>query len=218
MSEGVKSLVWLNLSACKIGDEGLGSLLSGNPMLEVLRLSMLCGNECLTDEGLSHGLRWTKRLKEADLSGTRQVGSRSLAAICRYCKELQLLSLAGCVRIGDQDMISLSQSRGVANLRHIDLCGCEDLSAEGVGRFLRAGENLRCVNLNMIPAITEDAIEAMQCDVDNESLMWVYSRSKMTDAKHSGLKLPNAPPPKEKKGGKGKKGKGGGKKGGKKKK
>ena len=85
-----------------------------------------------------------------------------MATIARYNKELRLLSLAGCVRIGDQDMISLSQSRGVANLTHIDLCGCEDLSPEGGGRFLRAAENLRCVNLNMIPAITEDAIGAMQ--------------------------------------------------------
>lgn len=118
---GIKRVQVLSLK------KSLKDLVNGIPNLESLSLSG-CYN--LTDTSLEGVfVRDLPLLKELNLSLCKDVSDQSMQRISTSCKNLEVLDLAGCSKITNASLMSISHLK---HLRKLNLRSCRQISDRGI--------------------------------------------------------------------------------------
>jgi len=121
VKRGIKRVQVLSLK------KSLKELVNGMPNLESLNLSG-CYN--LTDSSLEGVfIRDLSSLKELNLSLCKDVSDQSMQRISTSCKNLEVLDLAGCTKITNASLMSISHLK---NLRKLNLRSCRQISDRGI--------------------------------------------------------------------------------------
>lgn len=167
LATGMERLDEVNFSSCpQLSSEGVRAFISCcNTSLTSLNLSR-CG--ALTDDVLgwvtgSLGPQGSqtrcRRLLSLDLSYTKNVCDRGLAALGAGCRALQFLDLEGLDQISDGGVSLIVQ--GCKSLRVLSLKRCHQLSNVTLGHIGKYGVQLRTLNLSGCYGMSSAGLLAM---------------------------------------------------------
>lgn len=158
VSSGCLESVYL-FRCWRLSDKGLFNLLKHNgPRLRNLEFSG-CNN--LSDKTLKHVQRFCPNLKSIDLTRCPLVTDIGLNFLADGCPELESLLLYADSGLSSSSYIAIAQ---LINLRSLDLCGHENLSAQALVSILSAcGNNLEYLNLSWCVNVS-DAVLAHVMD------------------------------------------------------
>ncbi|KAL0968389.1 hypothetical protein UPYG_G00266240 [Umbra pygmaea] len=129
---GCSSLLSLDISGCKITDQGL-TVLGGNPGLK-----KLVASECvwITDVGIEELCRQVSGLEYLDVSHCVALSDLAIKALSLYCRNVITLHVSGCPKMTDMAVQYLTG--GGHYLRDLDVSGCVFLT-ERTARLLQRG-------------------------------------------------------------------------------
>lgn len=130
----------LDLSGCKISDEGLKSLAK----IKSLQVLKLANNDSLTDQGVRY-LAGLEQLESLDLTKCTGVTEESLIQLVKECPKLQHLFLKGC-SLTDSGVQKLTL--GKAKLLSLRFTGIGDTGLRAVAAAFPKLEVLRVDNSN----------------------------------------------------------------------
>jgi F-box/leucine-rich repeat protein 2/20 len=168
----------LNISGCKfVSQRGLKELRS-LPALEVLTASKcdftdasireiaalpalrslsVAGSPRATVNGLK-ALAALEKLEVLDLSGSPAVTSDVLNALNDRLQKLQSLTLANCSHLANPGLKALGNMK---HLHTLNLAGCEQLEACGMGFLVRTLPDLKVLDLSGCADIDDDAVKEL---------------------------------------------------------
>ncbi|KAM6925938.1 F-box and leucine-rich repeat protein 13 [Lycodopsis pacificus] len=111
------SICSLDISGCKIQDQGLASL-------EGIRLKKLVLAECVsvTDVGMQKLCKTVRDLEYVDVSHCEALSDSAIRAVSFYCRGLVTLRMSGCPKMTDMAVHYLTS--GSQYLRELDVSGC----------------------------------------------------------------------------------------------
>lgn len=96
-------------------------------------------------------------LIQLSLKGAKLLSTQSAVAITQFCPHIEWLSLSGCCKISDQELVTLSQLQ----LQYLDLSECHKITDNGLevlatqlARSLHA-LLLRCFQVNALFSVTK---------------------------------------------------------------
>jgi len=206
LSERIRTLKVINFKGCAgITSAGLKAVCAMNPNMREVHMAMN-DQPTMTDDGVAGAMACMKRLEMLDICGCKNVGRLTAAAVCRNCHYITRLNLASLPRLDGADILRIL--RDLKKLEFLDICGNADVSPQALHEGVQVSRSLAHLNLSLIPAVTEDFIQALKKSQPALQVVWHSVKHVHELDLEYVLRLPDQREKKKKKGAKKKGGKG----------
>ncbi|XP_056596470.1 dynein regulatory complex subunit 6 [Triplophysa dalaica] len=159
------SLIALDITGCKIHDQGLAALGS------IHSLRKLTAIECafITDNGIKVFCRQCRHLELLDVSHCVSLSDRAMKALSFFCKTIATVRIAGCFKMTDTAVKYLTRAGHF--LRELDVSGCSLLTDHTPSFMMCSCPHLRSVNMLYCRNISKQAALKLRCHVQQ----WKHS-------------------------------------------
>nr|XP_055049052.1 dynein regulatory complex subunit 6 [Misgurnus anguillicaudatus] len=159
------SLIALDITGCKIHDQGLEALGSNRS------LRKLTAAECvfITDNGIKMFCRQCRHLQSLDASHCVSLSDRAMKALSFFCKTISTVKIAGCPKMTDTAVKYLTRAGHF--LRELDVSGCCLLTDHTPSFLLCSCPHLQSVSMLYCKNISKQAALKLQRRVQQ----WKYS-------------------------------------------
>jgi len=160
-SSDCKSLTWLNVSRCRVGDEATRALLCACPNLRAVYLSMVP----LTDLTLAGIAAACPLLREVHMTGCAMISDEGVHRIAVGCPQLRTVSLTGCGGLTDIGITSLATS-----CQHLSQLYAQGCCGVGSASVLALGKGCPCLtllDLRGCSAISASSVEQLHALLPN---------------------------------------------------
>ncbi|KAI7812025.1 putative F-box/LRR-repeat protein 13, partial [Triplophysa rosa] len=159
------SLIALDITGCKIHDQGLAALGS------IRSLRKLTATECVfvTDNGIKIFCRQCRHLELLDVSHCVSLSDRAMKGLSFFCKTIATVRIAGCIKMTDTAVKYLTRAGHF--LRELDVSGCSLLTDHTPSFLMCSCPHLRSVNMLYCRNISKQAALKLRCRVQQ----WKHS-------------------------------------------
>lgn len=160
------SLTTLDLSNCALlNDDALGwiagTLGPQGSLTQCTRLLSLdvSHSKSITDRGLAALGIGCKALQFVNLEGLERIGSAGILSLIQGCKMLRVLSLKKCMQLNDTALVHIGKHG--AQIRSLNLSSCYNLSSKGLLAMVPGTSLLQSLNLEGCLNMREDILAAV---------------------------------------------------------
>ncbi|XP_051979119.1 dynein regulatory complex subunit 6 [Xyrauchen texanus] len=163
------SLVSLDITGCKIQDQGLAAL-GANQSLRKLTAS-----ECvsITDHGIKMFCRQSRHLELLDVCHCVCLSDQAIEVLSIFCRNITTVRLAGCPKMTDTSVKYITRVGHF--LKELDVSGCFLLTDCTPSFLLRSCPQLRSIRMLNCKNITKEAALKLQCRVQH----WRHSNDNL---------------------------------------
>lgn len=160
------SLTTLNLSNCaSLNDDAMGwiagTLGPQGSLTQCTRLLSLdiSHSKSITDRGLAALGIGCKALQFVNLEGLERIGSEGILNLVQGCKMLRVLSLKRCMQLTDRALVHIGKHG--SHIRSLNLSSCYNLSSKGLLAMVPGTSLLQSLNLEGCSYMREDILAAV---------------------------------------------------------
>ncbi|MCE5318502.1 MAG: BTB/POZ domain-containing protein [Parachlamydia sp.] len=180
IADACPNLQLIDLSECKVTDEGIEKLasccldlekiylngcknVSGSSVESIakhcrqLKVLTLTSFKEITDHTLETVAAQCPQLQELLLNYCAKITSSALAKLATGCPQLRKIQLHGCTAFNDHILDKLATH--CPHLQSIDLCHCKEITSEAFEKLALHCPNLQFLNLNGSPFVTDKTVK-----------------------------------------------------------
>ncbi|KAF8639875.1 hypothetical protein AX17_001129 [Amanita inopinata Kibby_2008] len=174
-----ENLRTLDLSYCKISDDGIGGIVSHAPRIQTL---ILTGCEKLTDRALESICKLGDHLDVLIMAHVSEITDAAVIKLARSCSKLRCVDVAFCDNLTDMSVFELASLSGLrrlslirlhkvtdiaiytlaeqaAELERLNLSYCYHISLDAVHMLLQRLGRLQQVSLTGVPSFQREGVE-----------------------------------------------------------